>query len=145
MDAQLNNYWLGCELCRLSVDMVVAPFCYKGSFFSESALCFLNLPKNIPNHYPALEIRISCLLIWAGNSNSKFRILIWNIFFIELTSSETIGFALAPNIITYLSTRFGIIRFSYCMIMHFTNMNHVYLLIFLFRLRIHVQNIFFLF
>ena len=31
----------------------------KGGFFSESAMCFSNLKiskKNIPNHYPELEI-----------------------------------------------------------------------------------------
>jgi len=28
----------------------------KGGFFSESAMCFSNLQKNIPNHYPELEI-----------------------------------------------------------------------------------------
>ena len=30
---------------------------FKGGFFSESAKCFSNLQKkNIPNHYPELEI-----------------------------------------------------------------------------------------
>jgi len=41
-------------------------------------------PKQIiPNHYPDLEIWISCLL-WAGNSKFKFRIVIWNNFFWDL-------------------------------------------------------------
>ena len=40
---------------------------------------------NIPNHYPELEIWISCLLLWAGNSNFKFRIVIWSIFVIQWT------------------------------------------------------------
>ena len=39
---------------------------------------FSNLQTNIPNHYPELK---SCLLLWAGNSNFKLRIVIWNIFF----------------------------------------------------------------
>ena len=28
----------------------------KGSFYSESAICFSNPKKNIPNYYPELEI-----------------------------------------------------------------------------------------
>ena len=38
MDAQLNHYWLGCELCRLSVDMVVAPFCYSTERYKTTGL-----------------------------------------------------------------------------------------------------------
>ena len=53
----------------------------KGGFSSESAICFSNLKKNIPNRYPELEIWISCLLLWAGISNFKFRIVIWSNLF----------------------------------------------------------------
>ena len=37
--------------------------------------------KIIPKNYPELEIWISCLLIWAGISNFKLRIVFWNNFF----------------------------------------------------------------
>ena len=60
----------------------------KGSFFSETAMRFLNLQRNIPNHYPSLEIWMSCLLLWAGNSNSKFRIVICNIIFGDWTNNS---------------------------------------------------------
>ena len=42
---------------------------------------FLYLPisqKNYSKNYPELEIWISCLLIWAGISNFKLRIVFWN-------------------------------------------------------------------
>ena len=42
----------------------------KGGFFSESAMCFLDLQiskKNIPKNYLELEIWICCLLLLAGN------------------------------------------------------------------------------
>jgi len=48
----------------------------KGGFFSESEIRFSNLPI-----YPELEILISFLLIWAGISNFKLRIVFWNDFF----------------------------------------------------------------
>ena len=56
---------------------------YKGGLFSESAMCFSHWQKkiHIPNHYPELEIWISCLLLWGRFSNFKFRIVIWNIHF----------------------------------------------------------------
>ena len=50
-----------------------------GGFFSVSVIRFSNLQiskKNTPNHYPELEIWISCLLLWAGISNFRFRIVI---------------------------------------------------------------------
>ena len=34
MDA---HHWLWCELCRLSVDMVVAPFCYSTERYKTSS------------------------------------------------------------------------------------------------------------
>ena len=37
--------------------------------------------KNTPNHYPELEIWLSCLLLWAGISNFRFRIVIWSNLF----------------------------------------------------------------
>ena len=47
--------------------------------FFQKVRCGFQISKiNIPNHYPELEIWISCLLLWAGNSNFKFRIVIWN-------------------------------------------------------------------
>ena len=45
--------------------------------------------KIIPHHYPELEIWISCLLLWAGISNFKFMIVIWNIFFGDLEIWKT--------------------------------------------------------
>ena len=40
--------------------------------------------RYIPNYYLELEIWIYCLLLLAANLNFKFRIVIWNIFFIEV-------------------------------------------------------------
>ena len=46
-------------------------------------------PKKItPNHYPELEISISCLLLWAEISNLKLRIVIWSNFFFEIWRFE---------------------------------------------------------
>ena len=45
---------------------------YKGGFFSESAMCFSNIQiskKNIPNHYPELEIKFP-----ANNSKQQIQI-----------------------------------------------------------------------
>ena len=50
--------------------------------FFRKCNSFFKSPKEItPNHYPELEIWISCLLLWAGISNFKFRIVIWSNFF----------------------------------------------------------------
>ena len=54
---------------------------FKGGFKSEDTEKILLLQKIILNIYPEQKIWISCLLIWAGNSNFLFRIVIWNIFF----------------------------------------------------------------
>ena len=59
----------------------------KVAFFQKVRFAFQisKSPKKItPNHYPELEIWISCLLLWAGISNPKFRIVIWSIFFWDL-------------------------------------------------------------
>ena len=53
----------------------------KGGFFSESVFRFSNLQKTIPHYYPELEVWICCLLLWVGNLNFMFRIVIWNIYF----------------------------------------------------------------
>ena len=52
------------------------------AFFTEWDSFFKspNLPKNIPNHYPEFKILISCLLLWEGILNFKFRLVIRNIF-----------------------------------------------------------------
>ena len=59
----------------------------KGGFFSESEIRFSNLPISQKN-YPELEIWISCLLIWAGISNFKIRIVFWNNFFWKIGRFE---------------------------------------------------------
>ena len=60
---------------ELSVTRAGDNFVFKcKGVFSESEIRFSNLQtskKNIPNHYPELEIWISCLLLWAGISNFK--------------------------------------------------------------------------
>ena len=53
-------------------------------FRSESGSFFQKV-RNIPKRYPELEFWISCLLLWVENSNFKFRIVIWNICFGDLT------------------------------------------------------------
>ena len=53
----------------------------KVAFFQKVQFVFQisKSPKQItPNHYLELEIWISCLLLWAGISNFKFRIVIWS-------------------------------------------------------------------
>ena len=56
----------------------------KVAFFQKVRFIFQisKSPKKItPNHYPELEIWISCLLLWAEISNFKFRIVIWSNLF----------------------------------------------------------------
>ena len=60
----------------------------KDGFIQKVWCVFQIYITNNPNHYPELEIWISCLLLWAGNSNFKFRIVIWNIYFGDLTNTS---------------------------------------------------------
>ena len=56
----------------------------KGFFFRKVRFVFQisKSPKQFtPNHYPELEIWISCSLLWAGISDFKFSIVIWSNFF----------------------------------------------------------------
>ena len=60
----------------------------KGGFFSESAMCFSNLQKNIFQK-TILELKFKFpannnFLLMAGNLNFKLRIVFWNIFFEDL-------------------------------------------------------------
>ena len=59
--------------------LVISSPSIKGGFFQKVQCIFKISIINIPNHYLELKIWISCLLSWAGNSNFKFRIVIWNI------------------------------------------------------------------
>ena len=59
----------------------------KVAFFQKVRFVFQisKSPKKIsPNHYPELEIWISCLLLGTGISNFKFRIVIWSNCFLEI-------------------------------------------------------------
>ena len=69
-------------------------FC-KGGFFSEGVICFSNLPiskkkifqktiLNLKFKIPAHNI----ILLWAGILNFKFRIVFWNIFFVQIWRFE---------------------------------------------------------
>ena len=69
----------------------------KGGFFPESAIPFLNLQnKNIPNYYPDLEIWICYLLLLVGNLNFKFKIVIWNIFFLRFEKHIALSEEMKP-------------------------------------------------
>ena len=58
--------------------------------FFQKVQCVFQISKiDIPNRYPELDIWISCLLLWTGDSNFKFRIVIWNIYFWDLQTHRT--------------------------------------------------------
>ena len=74
---QLMNYIMSRILLRKAAA--------KGGFFSESAMCFSNLQKNIFQK-TILDLKFKfpahfSILLLAGNLNFKFRIVFWNIFF----------------------------------------------------------------
>ena len=55
----------------------------KGVFFSESVIHFSKLQNKYSKSLLILSLKfeyLSCLLLWVGKSNFKFRIVIWNIF-----------------------------------------------------------------
>jgi hypothetical protein len=60
----------------------------KVAFIQKVGFVFQISKTNIPNHYPELEIWISCLLFLAENLNFKFRIVIWNICFGDLKNAS---------------------------------------------------------
>ena len=60
----------------------------KVAFFQKVRFVFQISKKITPNHYPELEIWISCLLWWAGISNFKFRIVIWSKSFLKIWRFE---------------------------------------------------------
>ena len=67
---------------KISICCITNP-ATKVGFFRKWDLFFKlpNLPKKYSKkNYPELEIWISCLLIWAGISNFKLRIVFWNNF-----------------------------------------------------------------
>ena len=69
---------------QLPYQKYLQPPILKVAFFQKVRFVFQisQSPKKIvPKNYPKLEIWISCLLIWAGISNFKFRIVFWNNFF----------------------------------------------------------------
>ena len=73
-------------LLRVFVKVETRDFRYllKVAFF-QKVQCVFHIAKiNIPNHYPELEIWISCFLFLAGNLNFKVRIVIWNNFFFDI-------------------------------------------------------------
>ena len=50
-------------------------------FFFQKVRCVFQITKiNTPNHYPELEIWITLLLLWVGNSKFKLTIVIWNTY-----------------------------------------------------------------
>ena len=76
--ATLNHFTVGPWCCARDAARAYS----KGSIFSENCMNFFkspNLKENIPNHYPELEIWISCLLL----------IVIWNISFGDLEIWKT--------------------------------------------------------
>ena len=62
-------------------------------------------PKNIPKHYPELEIWMSCLLLWVGNSNSQFWILIWRSDK-QFPLSEKKTFMISRNLVIPVNSHF---------------------------------------
>ena len=78
-----------CSWMHILIQKVVKTVLYyippKRGFFSESAIRFSNLQKKIFQK-PILSLKFkfpynNTLLLLAGNSNFKFRIVFWNIFF----------------------------------------------------------------
>ena len=78
-------------------------------FFSESAICFLDLQilkKNIPKNYLGiwnLKFKIpaqNSIMLWAGILNFKFRIVFWNILLGDLKKQIALSEKKPPLMIT---------------------------------------------
>ena len=83
----------------------------KGGFF-QKVWFFFQISKSqrkiTPNHYPELEIWISCLLLWARISNFKFRIVIWSNLFWRFEKTDLTFWKKATFRLTHPSTYLGI-------------------------------------
>ena len=73
---------LGSKRLTIILSLIKATLLKMASFQRVRFIFQISKPpkKDVPNHYPELDIWISFLLLWAGISSSKFRIMIWNIF-----------------------------------------------------------------
>ena len=72
---------------KMALIFCIYVFCPKGGFFSESALCFLDLQiskKIFQKTILSLKFKFPAnysILLLGGNLNFKLRIVFWNIFF----------------------------------------------------------------
>ena len=80
------NFWLQI-LTQNSPSPFLQAIVHLKVAFCQKVRCIFHIAKiNIPNHYPELEIWISCLHLWAGNSNFKFfGTFFWEIWKTDLT------------------------------------------------------------